>query len=123
MPSDLLVDGHQLAVAAAEVAHRAGLQRVEREVAAQTDAAARMNHGSDLPHEDVPREHGLTAEDLHTAALRVAVAPVPRAALTLLVRHGSALDRVDPDLRVVLAMAPAQPVALAALVLEDADLR
>ena len=62
-------------------------EREEREVAADADAAARVDARADLAHEDRARVHVLAREDLDAAALAVAVAAVARAALSLLVRH------------------------------------
>src|SRR5262249_52435814 len=79
-----LVDVH---AAARAVAHDAVLQRVEREVAPLPHVVARMEVAAALAHQDGARRHELPAEALEPAVLRVAVAPVARAALSLLVCH------------------------------------
>src|SRR5262249_42630886 len=112
-----------LLVPAVRELHHAVAQREQGEVTTHADAAAGVDHGADLAHDHLARAHGFAAVDLGPAALRVAVAAVPGAALSLLVRHGSGLDRLDAHAGVVLPVALAQPIALAALVLEDADLR
>src|SRR5262245_10955521 len=86
-----------------------------------------MDLRPDLAHEDAARVDELPAEALHAAPLRVAVASVARAALSLLVRHGaslaSAVDRLDAHFGVAPPVALLAPVVLAPLLLEDGDLR
>src|SRR5258706_2917870 len=116
--------GRALVIAALVELDDAVPQREQREVAAEADSASRMNHRADLAHEDLTRTHHLAAIDLGPAPLRVAVAAVARAALPLLVSHDSLdLDRFDAHPREVLPVTLGQAIALAPLVLEDADLR
>src|SRR5215212_4548553 len=58
--------------------HNAVDQRVDREIAAESDVAARVPLRSALADDDVTGDDFLTAELLHAAVLRIAVAPVAR---------------------------------------------
>src|SRR5262245_27852945 len=87
------LDESDHAVARLPVLHHAVAQREEREVAAAADAAPGVDPRPDLAHEDRASVHALAAVALHAAALAVAVAAVPRAALSFFVRH------LEEDLR------------------------
>src|SRR4029079_18017788 len=80
-------------------------EREQGEVATHADIFAGMDAGTDLTHQDVPRLRRLAAEDLDAAALRIAVAPVARAALSLFMSHRSrsCFDAGDPQRRLILA--------------------
>src|SRR2546430_9586919 len=56
--------------------HDAVDQRVDREIAAKTDVAARMPLRSALPDDNVARDDFLAAELFDAAVLRIAVASV-----------------------------------------------
>src|SRR5262249_30746079 len=128
------------------VVDHAVLEREECVVAPHADAAPRVDARAHLPHQDRTGLHALSREHLDPAPLRLAVAPVARAALPLLVRHACptsdrpvfwsslafgrcalrlplSLDRLDADLGEILPVARPAPVVLAPLHLEDADLR
>ena len=64
-------------------------QREERIVPPHADVRAGVDARTALTHEDVPGPDMGTREHLDAAPLTLAVAAVARAALPLLVRHGS----------------------------------
>src|SRR5690606_18641084 len=68
--------------------HHAISQGEQREVAAHSDVAARMELGAALAHDDVATKHGLAAELLDAQPLAVAVATVLAGALSFLMGHG-----------------------------------
>ena len=61
--------------------------RKQREVPAHADIFSRVNAGAELPHDDISGPHGLTAKNLHSTSLPLAVAPVAGTALPLFVSH------------------------------------
>src|SRR5205814_2123730 len=69
------------------VLHLALDHRVDGEVAAHADPAARMHLRADLPHEDVAGHDALAAEHLHPAVLPRRIAAIARRPLSLLVCH------------------------------------
>ena len=110
-------------------------QREQGEVTAHADVGAGVDDGADLANQDVTRQDHFARVTLDTAPLRLRIAPVARAPLAFLVRHGCLL----PSSLSALAFAPARiavilsdvngcrwpalaAVALAALVLEEDDL-
>src|SRR5690606_20001911 len=91
---DLLgVDAHTLALLAVALeAHIAVDLGEERVVLAESYIHARMELGPPLANEDAACAHLFTGMTLHTQALRLAVAPVARAAHSLLVGEKLQID-------------------------------
>src|SRR5262245_21904400 len=86
----LWVDRNLLPVLAQPlVLHHAVHGRIERVVATEADVRARVDDGAELADEDAAGVDALAAVHLHPAPLSGGVAPVARAALSLLVSHGS----------------------------------
>src|SRR4029078_2425969 len=69
--------------------HVAVDQREQREILAEPDAHARMNHRAALPHDDAAGADRLAAVHLGAEALGVRIAAVARAAASFFVCHGS----------------------------------
>src|SRR5690348_11519500 len=65
----------------------AGRQCEQRVVAALADVLAGMNAGAPLADDDRPRVHLAAVEHLHTEALGLGVATVPRRTATLGLAH------------------------------------
>src|ERR1051326_5893054 len=99
-------------------------QREQREIAPHADVRSGMDARADLPDEDVPGAHLLAREDLHAAALSLAVTAVSAAALSLLVSHRatSTDDLEDAKRGRRLTVTAFSSLVLPALHLEDEDL-
>src|SRR6201999_8460 len=105
--------------------HHAGGLRIDRVVATDARAGARLEAGAALAHDDLAARDGLAREDLHAEALGVRVAAVAAGAEALLMCHERSLtlpDGGDADARQLLAVAGAALVTALGLELEHAQL-
>src|SRR5437773_6588761 len=84
-------DSLSFLVEAVKVNHAIDL-REQGEVSPHANVFTRMNARANLADDDISRAHGLTAENLHSAPLFLAVAPVAGTSSRFLVCHAKLLD-------------------------------